>query len=291
LLHQKTKIMSTERNSRFSDNLTRIEVEYSLDDLLQLVNTNVNSDEVVIGLCMLPDNNTNTIGLHVDKILFNSSTSTTLRIQRVQVNRLSTAQRVPTVDRFAYNASIESDMAILLAHVDFSRISQTTDEVLPIIPELELSFINADVLRYYSRLQMPLYPGETQRKLYITRAVSNFFVGRDQMGAYRTLKFSPLPRFLSASMDQEHIPSAYYIGASCPPGWKEQYIATLMLSKPSANSKKQSVDITMGDILSAYEKSGIKFVPSKPSFLKVGDWKNLTQEKIASIRAAFQVSK
>ena len=66
---------------------------------------------------------------------------------------------------------------------------------------------------------------------------------------------------------------------------------TLVLSKPDVNSKNQSVDITMGDILRGYEKAGIKIPPSKPSFLKAGDWKNLTQEKIASIRAAFQISK
>ena len=281
--------MSTQRNFRFSESLSPIEVEYELDDLLQLLD-NSNSDEEVIGLCMLPAENTHTIGLHIDKLLFNRSTNTTIP-ESTYVNRLSTLQSVPTVDRYTYNASIDSHMAILIAHVDFSRISQITDEVLPIIPELRLAFINADVLRYYSRLPMPLYPGETQRKLYVTRAVANFFVERDQMGAYRTLKFSPLPRFLSASMDQEHIPSAYYIGPSCPPGWKEQYITTLVLSKPDVNSKNQSVDITMGDILRGYEKAGIKIPPSKPSFLKAGDWKNLTQEKIASIRAAFQISK
>lgn len=281
--------MSTQRNFRFSESLSPIEVEYELADLLQLLD-NSNSDEITIGLCMRPDLDAATIGLNIDKLLFNRSTNTTIT-ESTYVNRLSTLQRVPTVDRYTYNASNDLHKAILLAHVDFSRISQTTDEVLPIIPELRLAFINADVLRYYYRLPMPLYPGETQRKLYITRAVSNFFTNTDKMGAYRTLKFSPLPRFLSASMDQEHIPSAYYIGASCPPGWKEQYITTLMLSKPNINSKNQSVDITMGDILSAYAKSGIKIAPSQPSFLKAGDWKDLTQEKIASIRAAFQTLK
>lgn len=262
------------------------DVRYPLDDLIEQLNQEPPSPEMVtIGFSVRKS--ASEARLYFDKIFLNPAANYTSRSNILQITP-------PPGDALTINLNNNRrtfdfdnnrlDIAILEAHIDRVQVNPRITQ-LPIIKDFNFVFINADILMYFQSL--PSVPPGGDRMLYVSSAVTNFFIDDTQMGAYRTLKFSPFPSVQFSDNIQNS--TGYYFGPSCPPIWKEMHMDTIIISGQSAGArgvgKDMRIPITLNDFLKAYKKAGINLgKATRTSVIKPGEVKGLTKEKIEAYR-------
>jgi hypothetical protein len=259
--------------------LRPVELEYNPGEFMRELN-----DPQVIGFCFRYSGLIDGFPtLATEKVILNATTGIARPTGSIlSIAPIQLALRGMNNRNTFYRWAVFLERVALFSHIDFSllntrdnfNINGNTAGSLQRIKDFDFVFVNADILRYFSSINPD--------NLYVSLAVADFFIADDQMGSYQTLKFSPYPQH-EATYDGNIIPpTAYYLAPSCPPMWREQFVYTIS----NALDPQKQLFITMGEIIDAYEKIGIKITAeSAKNTFKAGGPEGLSKNLISKIKA------